>query len=105
MARHIVFHIEVQFGLRRGRFGVIDIVAVFRLSGFLQRQIAFSRDDFYLLISVRLRCGDPDSDFLPSRKISYRKGIVKREMAGILADGGQSEGDEQRRQYARSEER
>ena len=90
VANHVIYHTEVQFGLRRICLGIINPVAVFRLAGFLQRQIAVGRDDINLLISVGLRCREPDSDLFPSGKIPDREGVLKREMARILGKGGQS---------------
>ena len=80
VADHVIFHIEMQFGLRGTGLGIVNLVAVFRLAERLQRQIALSGDDLYLLIGVGMGRGEPDADFFPRREIPYREGVMKREM-------------------------
>jgi len=83
VADDLVFDIEVQFGRRGAGLGVVKLVAVFRLAGQLQRQIALRGDDLYFLIGVGLRCWDPDANFFSGGKISHGEGIMKREVTGI----------------------
>ncbi|MGD0165442.1 MAG: hypothetical protein ABSB39_23590, partial [Candidatus Sulfotelmatobacter sp.] len=93
---HVILDIEVQFRLRGVGLGIVNLVAVFRFAGLLQREIALSGDDFHFLISVGLSRGDPDANLFPTREISYGEGIVKREVAGFLGQGRQSERKKQR---------
>jgi len=89
VTNHLVFNIEVQLGLGRARgFGEIELIAVLQLAGCLKRQIPLRGNNLYFLIRVSFRRGDPDADASPSRKIPHAEGVVKREVAGVLGQGG-----------------
>ena len=69
MADYVVFDFEVQFGLGCGvGLGKVNFVAIFRLVGFLQWQIAFGGDDFHFLICIRMGGRNPDRTFFPAGK-------------------------------------
>ena len=71
VADDVILNVEVQFGLsRRSGFGEIDLIAELRFAGFLQRQVALSRNDFHFLKGVRVRRRNPDTNALARRQDS-----------------------------------
>src|SRR5579872_468506 len=87
-----IFDLKMQLGSRLSlRRCKIHIVTVFRFTSSLQRQVAFRGDDLYVLISIGLRCRNPDADCLPRRQILYCESIVKSELPGLL--GSRKEGE------------
>src|SRR5262245_60667197 len=75
--------------------GVKHLVAIFRLGGFFQREVAVLRRDFYLLELIRLGHGEPDIQRFA--RISYANGErviqlkVARPALGERAYSGQQE--------------